>query len=144
MGYDTDVFCDAPSQEDPQEPHRRGGALSRRNYQQLLWKSTVSPLVSKLWKNASNKPSIVWDVGNVWTSLRKRSKVEYEGLVWIRFECRKTVSYEEFFPGNFGVGGVKHFLGKKDVSYKEIFRKNFLTQNFLRKFWLEFSQPRKF
>ena len=25
----------------------------------------------------------------------------------------KTVSYEEIFPGNFGVGGVKNFLGKK-------------------------------
>ena len=26
---------------------------------------------------------------------------------------RETVSYEEIFPGNFGVGGVKNFLGKK-------------------------------
>ena len=25
----------------------------------------------------------------------------------------ETVSYEEIFPGNFGVGGVKVFLGKK-------------------------------
>ena len=56
----------------------------------------------------------------------------------------QTVSYEEIFPGNFGVGGVKNFLGKTPVSYEEIFRQNFLAQNFLRKFWLEFSQPRKF
>ena len=73
----------------------------------------------------------------------------------------KTVSYQEFFPGNFGVGGVKNFLGKKNVSYEEIFRQissprissgnfgsnspsreNFEAQNFLetrgnftRKFW---------
>ena len=30
----------------------------------------------------------------------------------------KTVSYEEIFPGNFGVGGVKNFLGKKKVARK--------------------------
>ena len=30
-----------------------------------------------------------------------------------RFFPHKTVSYEEIFPGNFGVGGVKNFLGKK-------------------------------
>ena len=41
-----------------------------------------------------------------------------------------TVSYENFFSGNFGVGGVEKFLGKKNVSYEEIFRKNFLAQNF--------------
>ena len=29
------------------------------------------------------------------------------------FYGRQTVSYEENFPGNFGVGGVKNFLGKK-------------------------------
>ena len=29
------------------------------------------------------------------------------------FYGRQTVSYEEIFPGNFGVGGVKKFLGKK-------------------------------
>ena len=29
------------------------------------------------------------------------------------FYGRQTVSYEEIFPGNFGVGGVKDFLGKK-------------------------------
>ena len=56
----------------------------------------------------------------------------------------KTVSYEEFFPGNFGVGGVINLLGKKNVSYEEMFRNNLLAQKFLRKFWLEFFQPRKF
>ena len=56
----------------------------------------------------------------------------------------KTVSHEEFFPGNFGVGGVINLLGKKNVSYEEMFRNNLLAQNFLRKFWLEFFQPRKF
>ena len=30
----------------------------------------------------------------------------------------KTVSYEEIFPGNFEVGGVKNFLGKKKVTRK--------------------------
>ena len=39
--------------------------------------------------------------------------------------CFKTVSYEEIFPGNFGVGGVKNFLGKK---------KRFLRGNFPAKF----------
>ena len=28
-------------------------------------------------------------------------------------DTRNTVSYEEIFPRNFGVGGVKNFLGKK-------------------------------
>lgn len=40
--------------------------------------------------SASNKPSIVWEVGNVWTSLRERSKVEYNELVWIRFQRLNT------------------------------------------------------
>ena len=52
-------------------------------------------------------------------------------------------SYEEIFQENFG-GGVKNFLGKKKNSHEEIFRKFFLAQNFLRKFRLEFSQPRNF
>ena len=40
-------------------------------------------------------------------------------------EAYKTVSYEEIFPGNFGVGGVKNFLGKK---------KSFLRGNYPAKF----------
>ena len=56
------------------------------------------------------------------------------------FSRLKTVSYEEILPGNVWVGGVKHFFGKKSISYEEIF----VAQYFLRKFWLEFSQPRKF
>ena len=73
----------------------------------------------------------------------------------------ETVSYEEIFPGNFGVGGVKNFLGKKTsltrkfsgkISSPKISsgnfgsdspsRGNFEAQNFLetrgnftRKFW---------
>ena len=63
----------------------------------------------------------------------------------------KTVSYEELFPGNFGVGGVKNFLGKKTsltrkfsgkISSPKIASGNFEAQNFLetrgnftRKFW---------
>ena len=30
--------------------------------------------------------------------------------------CAQTVSYDEIFPGNVGVEGVKNFLGKKNVS----------------------------
>ena len=33
----------------------------------------------------------------------------------------ETVSYEEIFPGNFGVGGVKKFLEKKSVSFTRKF-----------------------
>ena len=74
----------------------------------------------------------------------------------------QTVSYEEIFPGNFGVGGVKNFLGKKTRLLRGNFarkisspkissgnfgsdspsRGNFEAQNFLetrgnftRKFW---------
>ena len=47
----------------------------------------------------------------------------------------KTVSYEEIL----GLEGSKISWEKNPVSYEEIFR-----QIFLRKFWLEFSQPRKF
>ena len=32
----------------------------------------------------------------------------------LRHERDKTVSYEEFFPGTFGVGGVNNFLGEKN------------------------------
>ena len=42
------------------------------------------------------------------------------------FYGRQTVSYEEIFPGNFGVGGIKNILGKKNVSYE-----NFLAQEIL-------------
>ena len=67
----------------------------------------------------------------------------------------KTVSYEEIFPGNFGVGGAKNFLGKKTrlrkfsgkISSRKISsgnfgsdspsRGNFEAQNFLRKFYEE-------
>ena len=49
------------------------------------------------------------------------------------FFGRQTVSYEESFPRNFGVGGVQNFLGKKKVYYEEIFPKHFLAQNFLAK-----------
>ena len=41
----------------------------------------------------------------------------------------KTGPYEEFFPGNFGVGGVKNFLGK---------RKRFVRGNFP----AEFPRPK--
>ena len=60
------------------------------------------------------------------------------------FYGRQAVSYEEFFPRNFGVGGVKKILGEKNASYEEFFPKNSLAQNFLRKKKLEYSQPRKF
>ena len=56
----------------------------------------------------------------------------------------QAVSYEEIFPRNFGVGGVKNFFGKKSISYEETFPKKFFAQNFLRKKKLEYSQPRKF
>ena len=38
--------------------------------------------------------------------------------------------------------GSKFSWEKKNISYEKFFRKNFLAQNFLRKFWLEFSQPK--
>ena len=44
---------------------------------------------------------------------------------FLGFSYPKTVSYEEIFPGNFGVGGVKTFLGKKT---------RFLRGNFPAKF----------
>ena len=70
----------------------------------------------------------------------------------------KTVSYEEIFPGNFGVGRVKNFLGKKTFLTRKFSGKisspktssgnfgsnspsrgNFQAQNFLetRKFYEE-------
>ena len=44
---------------------------------------------------------------------------------WAAEYHKKTVSYEEIFPGNFGVGGIKNFLGEK---------KRFLRGNFPAKF----------
>ena len=41
-----------------------------------------------------------------------------------------TVSYEDFFPGNFGAGGVKSFLRKKRFLRGNFYEK-FLAQNFL-------------
>ena len=38
-------------------------------------------------------------------------------------KCCLTVSYDEVFPGNFGVGGVKNFLGKKNRSLQGNFPK---------------------
>ena len=43
-----------------------------------------------------------------------------------------------FFQETLGLEGSKISWGKKNEG---IFRKHFLAQNFLRKFWLEFSQP---
>ena len=54
------------------------------------------------------------------------------------------VSYKENFQKILGLEGSKLSWENTPVSYEEIFRKNFLAQNFLTKFWLEFSQPRKF
>ena len=48
-----------------------------------------------------------------------------------------------FFLEILGLEGSKISWEKKNVFYEEIFRQNFLAQNFLRKFWLDFSQPRK-
>ena len=45
----------------------------------------------------------------------------------------------KFFQEILGLEGSKISWEKKAVSYEEIFRQNFLAQNFLRKFWLEFS-----
>ena len=45
----------------------------------------------------------------------------------------------KFFQEILGLEGSKISWEKKNVSYKEIFRQNLLAQNFLRKFWLEFS-----
>ena len=50
----------------------------------------------------------------------------------------------KFFQEILGLEGSKISWEKTPVSSEEIFRQNFLAQNFLRKFWLEFSQPRKF
>ena len=50
----------------------------------------------------------------------------------------------KFFQEILGLEGSKKSWEKKHVSYEEIFRQNFLAQNFLRKFWLGFSYPRKF
>ena len=58
--------------------------------------------------------------------IRNRNKT-FLGLVFsptVRLDSQ-TVSYEEIFPGNFGVGGVKKFLGKKT---------RFLRGNFPAKF----------
>ena len=46
-----------------------------------------------------------------------------------------------FFQEILGLEGSKISWEKKHVSYEEIFRQNFLAQNFLRKFWLGFSWP---
>ena len=56
--------------------------------------------------------------------------VNFALLRFCPFVFTETVSYEEIFPGNFGVGGVKKFLGKKTF----LTRKNFppfLTRKFL-------------
>ena len=56
--------------------------------------------------------------------------------------CRLAVRpflTREFFQEILGLEGSKIYWEKKPVSYEEIFRQNFLAQNFLRKFWLEFS-----
>ena len=45
----------------------------------------------------------------------------------------------KFFQEILGLEGSKISWEKKHVSYEEIFRQNFLAQNFLRKFWLGFS-----
>ena len=50
----------------------------------------------------------------------------------------------EIFQEILGLEGSKISWGKKNISYEEIFPKNFLAQNFLRKKKLEYSQPRKF
>ena len=42
----------------------------------------------------------------------------------------------KFFQEILGLEGSKISWEKKHVSYEEIFRENFLAQNFLRKFWL--------
>ena len=49
--------------------------------------------------------------------------------VW-QGDCAKTVSYEEIFPGNFGVGGVKNFLGKKTRLLRGIFPAKFPRPKF--------------
>ena len=45
----------------------------------------------------------------------------------------------KFFQEILGLEGSKKNWEKKIVSYEEIFRQNFLAQNFLSKVWLEFS-----
>ena len=60
------------------------------------------------------------------------------------FMAVKPFLTRKFFREILGLEGSKNSWEKKPVSYEEIFRQNFLAQNFLRKFWLEFSQPRKF
>ena len=78
-------------------------------------------------------------------------EIFFSRIVWV-----ETVSYEEIFPGNFGVGGVKSFLGKKTSLTRKFSGKissgnfgsdspsrgNFEAQDFLetrgnftRKFW---------
>ena len=47
----------------------------------------------------------------IWTENLKKSGWE--------FDCYWTVSSEENFLGNFGVGGVKTFLGEKKVFLRE-------------------------
>ena len=49
-----------------------------------------------------------------------------------------------FFFKKFWSSTAQIFFGKKNISYEEMFPKNFLAQNFLRKKKLEYSQPRKF
>ena len=67
---------------------------------------------------------------------------------WDYFELAISVMRpfltRKFFQEILGLEGSKISWEKNPVSYEEIFRQKFLAQNFLRKFWLEFSQPRKF
>ena len=65
----------------------------------------------------------------------KTTCITYSYITLLLFHCcctgkgAKTVSYEEIFPGNFGVGGVKNFLGKKTVSYTHYYGDKILSKN---------------
>ena len=51
------------------------------------------------------------------TSLIGKSYIQRSSLqrFVVLFFSFKTFSYEDIFPGNFGVGGAKNFLGEKNV-----------------------------
>ena len=75
------------------------------------------------------------------SEMKEKRKRKKRARVYVR--CRQRDA-RKFFQEILGLEGSKRSREKPPVSYEEIFRQNFLTHNFLRKFWLEFSQPRKF
>ena len=77
------------------------------------------------------------DLGLFLKKIKKAQQVKNDYFV-------KPFLTRNFFQESLGLEGSKFSWEKNPVSYEQIFRQNFLAQNFLRKFWLDFSQPSKF